>query len=384
VATNSLTPTPYLPTLTLSPTLSPTPEVVTKQCFTSVPSLPDTVIPPGILVIASIEGLSLTNFTTHAQKDIPGRVQYVGVSPDGKWLVYSKDISDVRHLTFDPVSGDESIRITLGYSINSTAPLQWLDNQRVWFSVVTLGSRVDSVMVLNPFTRQIVTISTDYPNVSNYQAGVGGTGLQFGYSAAFYDPSLNLVIYPEYDPEGPTFLTLWDRISKKRLARIYSWDVYNHLPIWQANQGEFLAVGLPALKSKYEEWFTVKPDGQIHQISDFEKGGKRYIFNNNASLSPDGKTLAFGLSFLDEATGYYLPGSLILFDLATLQAMDTCLPISKWSRPAWSLDGRYFAIATQPDNENHNRLFLVDTKEKQSYFLLEGNPVYPHGWLVQP
>ena len=387
----SPTTTPYLPTNTTQSTQSPTPigydpNVLIQQCFATTPALPESVIPPGILVAYSFEGLSLINFSTHVNKEIPGNIGSVGTSPDGKWLSYVKRTGIIDHFVFESMNGEKPIQIEKkGWSL--LGGLLWLDNQRVWFSDFVSDSLIPGVVVLNPFTGQEVAIKTDYPGVKPYQFGTGpGIFAHFGYSSAAYDPSLRWVIYPEFDPNVGYLQTLWDRTSQKKLASVIDGGGYSHQPIWQASRRQFLVVGYPNQIMDYKEWWAVNPDGQITQLTEFGKLRTDYEIYNDAGLSPDGKMLAFGLSTSKDKNGYFLPGSLILLNLATMQAIDTCIPMDSSDPLAWSLDGRYLAvtISTKPDEGILNPLFLVDTKEKQSYPLLEGKYIFPGGWLLQP
>jgi hypothetical protein len=383
-ATTSPTPTPYPPTIIPQPTLSPTPEGLTEHCFATRPSLADTVIPSGILVVGSSEGMTQISFTTHTLKNSTKGKDLVETSPDGKWLLYKS--SNNPFIMFESMVGEKPFHITEEDSWDIGTRVRWLDNQRIWFPTYSsLGYYILPVVVLNPFNGRRVTIKTDYPGIMplQYQSVRGFE--HFGYSSAVYDPSLNLVIYPEFDPVEGFLQTLWDRTTQKKLARISSDSWYDNLPIWWDSQKQFLVVGHPDKNSKFKEWFAISTNGQVKQLSNFEITGQEYDITNYASLSPDEKTLAFALAMLKDKNGYFLPGNLVLLNLETMQAIDTCIPLSG-NQPIWSLDGRYLAISTplQQDNNYHNQLMLVGITEKKSYLLLEGSSVYPGGWLIQP
>jgi hypothetical protein len=392
--TNSPTPTPYPPTVTPSPTLSPTPKVLTKQCFPIASSLPDSVIPQNILVVNENKNISLINFRLRTQKEIPGSFGAVGTSPDGKWLVYLDAYSN-QNLQFVPAMEGKPKTMPAEGLVNYL--ISWLDNQRIWtfgdgtgvpfipgFEAPGDGTRdpfIPGTIIQDPFTGQSVTIKTDYPGMRAFDFGRTNE-TQFEKGNAIYDPSLRLVVYPEYIPDQDyfqTFLTLWDRTTQKKLARVRSSPGYRHLPIWQASLGQFLVVGLPE-EGKSEEWFTLNPNGQVKQLTNL---GQRYIIDNDASLSPDGKTLAFGSKTVDD-NGKRQADNLLLLNLETMHIVNTCIVKDTYSSQIWSVDGQYLAVTVPIPGSDDNQILLVDPKEEETYVVFEGKGVYTGGWLIQP
>lgn len=373
VAIPSTTQTPH-PT----PNSSPTPEVLIQQCFEQNSSLPKEIIPQGLLVIKTLgKGISLRNFKAGTQREIPESGLAAGTSPDGKWLIYDHTTSQSRLLTFESMEGKQPILVPVDLNWLLSGSIRWLDDQRIWFPEISVIEPVTSVMVFNPFTSEKDLLRTDYPKIHGYMLG-SSPRLHFGYSSAVYDPSLNFVIYPELESNGRWFQTLWNRNAKATVARVRDDGSYGNLPLWQDSQQRFLLVGFPDSSAINKEWISLGLEGQIRAITDFGTLGRKYRIENNASLSPDGKTLAFGLNY--EQGGEYLSSTarLVLLDLETGKATDTCLPVG--NRIKWSLDGQYLAISTPEGNQ----IFLVDPKLEQSYQLSESAHGYLVGWLIQP
>jgi hypothetical protein len=366
------------------PRLTPTPaeEGLIQQCAQVNISLPKEIVPPGILVINTIgHGISLLNFTKQTHRDITGTIISVGTSPDGKWLAYNTTTNNSLQLIFESIDGEKTIRISKEKSWSSIGIIHWMDNQRIWFPEISTIQPATSVQVLNPFTGQKNLFKTDYPGTTHYNFGPSFPGFHFGYSSAVYDPSLNFVVYPEFEQGNGYFQTLWDRKSQKAVARVSNSGYYQNLPIWRESQKQFLLVGFPNPTVDQNEWVRVSLDGQVHQITDFWKIGQKYSIENDAALSPDGKILAFSLSF-KKADGYTVESThLILLDLVSQKATDTCLSAGKIT---WSLDGKFLAISTPLESGGNDRIFLLDPNANQSYQLMEGSSIIPIGWLIQP
>jgi hypothetical protein len=372
---------PLYPTTTIT---KPS-QVLIQQCMQLDSNLPKDIVPPDILAIHMIgHGISLFDFKTGTHRDITGAIFSAGTSPDGKWLVYDIFKNNNKQLVFESMLGEKTIQIPEenSWSLMNVNGIRWMDNQRIWFPEISNIQPATSVLVLNPFTGQKELLKTDYPGTMHYQYGSNLLGFHFDYSSAAYDPSLNYVVYPEFEEENGYFQILRDRNSRKVVARISSNSDYHNLPIWKENQKQFLMVGYPDPAIEKKEWLGVGLDGQIHQLTDFEKLGQKYSIDNNAVLSPDEKLLAFSLSFL-KADGYSVETRhLILLNLETQEATDTCLSADRF---AWSVDGQYLAASTPLifSTSTQNKLLLVDLKANRGYQLLEGSRVFPAGWLSQ-
>jgi hypothetical protein len=381
-AVPSRTPLPSSPTPRITHTLTPVGEIPPQQCIQSHSSLPGEVVPPGILATNGIgQGISLLNFKAQTREEIKGVILSAGTAPDGNWLAYSISRDKQILVVFESMLGEQTIQVVTDNSWTTELGIRWMDNQRIWFPDIHTIQPATSILVLNPFTGQKELIKTDYPGTMHYNYGPDLLGYHFGYSSAIYDPSLNYVIYPEFEEGKGYFQTLWDRKSQRAIARVSDDGYYQNLPIWQESEKQFLIAGFLDPEIRQKEWFSVNLDGQIHQITNFGGINKNYLFDNNAVLSPDGKTLALSLSLLKADRSAIVSTRLILLNLETGISTDTCLPVDEIT---WSLDGRYLAVSTPLENGIDARILVIDRKTNQSYQIMKGRLLRPVGWLVQP
>jgi len=102
-----------------------------------------------------------------------------------------------------------------------------------------------------------------------------------------------------------------------------------------------------------------------------------------ASLSPDGKKIAFWLYLRPSP---YVDQQLAVLDLERQQVTNYCIPGSLHldaARPVWSLDSRYLAVQNQYEL-NKGRIILVDTQQEWAVEIAEIIPIgWPAGWLKE-
>lgn len=359
--------------------------ILNNPCWTVLPGLPTEATSPGLMVIRSPDELIFLdqNFQVQQQTSEGAIGSFAATSPNGNWLAY----------TYYPKEGSSQIVVVSADGLRKVSVPEeiswmdiiygaWLDNEQLWFPAAPESGYLASVVVVNPFTRVNQELPSDYPGLEIYLFGPQGIRLHFGYSSAVYDPSLDLVVYPELTESG-YYYTLWDRQAQKVLGRILDDGFYRHLPLWLPDGSGFLVVGMPQA-NRPKEWFIVDRDGkQIRQLTHFGDSIAQYAIVNGGSISPSGRYLAFGLSL--EENAHADRGKLIILDLETLKVYNTCIKIGE-QMPVWSLDSQFVAVSTWNSGfgDETSPILIVHLKEWWAAPVAEGWRFEPVGWLKLP
>ncbi|MFZ5922855.1 MAG: TolB family protein [Chloroflexota bacterium] len=408
-ALTACTPSRISMTATITPTFSPLPDATSTnkatsvstampkptdnnssdfnfledQCFDTLSNLPIGIVPSEILVLKSSNGLSLLNLTQHTQREISGLVPFSSTSPNGRWLVYAyyPPNQAVEQIAIESADGLTHIQFPVKQGWLIFDNVLWLDNERLWFSVLPdiLQGQVAPVVILNPFTGEQQELLSDYPQIERYQIGMTlNPGLHFGYSSVVYHPSLDLVIYPQSE-EDRRFITLWDRQSQRALVKIPDGGLYGHLPLWLPGGERFVVVARYDWDSP-REWLSVSRDGDVRQLTHFGDMYADFEIGMYASISPDGNYLAFGLSE-NVDTNTTLPKQLIILNLQTLEAINTCVTFS-YPAPIWSPNSRYVAVQTRDSSSNPSNILVLDIEQKWAAKIAEDAKAIPVGWMI--
>ena len=387
-ATTSKMPTSTMqPTKTIKPTQIkirntstpsiPPPSILNYTCIEIDPQLPTYAKLPGTLVLSGSTSY-LLNFAKGSLKEIPGALGY-GVSPDGKWLSYVIYEESSNWLFIQAENESPRKLFALENELLFFRTVPWIDKQHIAVNKFT-GRRagyIPPVVIINPFTGETQELPTDYPGYL-YFDGLGG--FNFGYASAVYDPSLNLVVYPESSTAA--YIVLYDRQVKKALAKIQGPN-WGHLPLWFPDSLQFVIVtdleSTTDPSDKMDTWFSVSRDGYVRQLTHFQDYFK-YTSIENASISPDGHYLAF---WLEVRPGPVQGQRLAVMDMETFEVTDYCIPGAYEgiddNTPVWSPDSRYIAV-TNFYEVNSRQSILFDLQEEWAAYI--GREEIPVGWLV--
>lgn len=349
-----------------------------QQCREMLPTFPDGKDPRGILVLSSPDGLSLLNFSQQTQRELPGSIDAVGISPDRKWLSYDNAASG--KLLIKSANGEIQAQASLKQGWLTFNQGFWLDNEQLWFPVFPriMQGEVAPMVIINPFTGKQQEIPSDYPGIKSYQYGFSTSpGLHFGYSSVVYHPSLNVVIYPQVADDG-WYIVLWDRQAKKIVAKIPDGGLYGHMPLWLPDGKQFVVLARPDWDSP-REWIMVSHKGEIRRLTHFEDVYAQFEIGLYASVSPDGHYLAFGLS-QDADTNSDHPKQLIILDLKTGEAINTCIPFS-FPEPIWSPDSQYLAVLSRDANNNPPPIVVLSIEQQWAAIVSKESKAKPVGWL---
>ena len=378
ISSHTPEPTPTINQITPTATNTQLSEsILQQQCGEVLSTFPAGRVPEGILVLSSPDGLSLLNFSQQTQREISGLIEAVGTSPDRKWLSYSNAGSE--NLLIESANGEIQAQVPLKQGWLTFNQGFWLDNEQLWFPIFPRiqEGEVAPMVLVNPFTGKPQEIPSDYPGIKRYQFDFSTSpGLHFGYSSVVFDPSLNLVIYPQEGDDG-WYIVLWDRQAEKMIAKIPDGGLYGHMPLWLPDGNKFVVVARPDWDSP-REWIMVSPDGEIRQLTHFEDLYSQFEIGHYASVSPDGRYLAFGLS-QGEDTNSDHPKPLIILDLKTGEAIDTCITFS-FPEPTWSPDSQYLAVLSRESNKPSS-IVILDIEQNWAAKVSEDPKAKPVGWL---
>ena len=348
-----------------------------------MPEFPEDSIPTEILVVQILtKGLYLLNFQQQTQRLISGSGLEAGTSPDGKWLAYVSSTDNGAELIVESPNGERKIQSPFDYQKWFIFDNPWLGNEQISYLIWYGNAGYDlRTVVFNPFTGQKQELLPDYPNFNNnYYGPSGSPPLFFKYSNVVYDPSLRFVVYPKKSDYG-LYAALWDRETNQEIAKVFTWGWFLPPPLWYPDSHAFVVTGL-SNKESAREWFMVDIDGEIHQLTQLGDQYANYEFGDFASLSPDGHYLAFGL-FRESDPSPDVSPDLIILDLTTLKAFNTCITIS--DTPLWSPDSQYLVVEHPDPNPNSHSIVVLNVDAGWAASVLsndnENEYRYPVGWL---
>jgi Tol biopolymer transport system component len=307
------------------------------------------------------------------------------VSTNGKWLAYQK-INNKKDTSEILVTGsDGKVVKTINWEPSWRKIAGWLDDQRLLISKNRGNYKIDSIIMLNPFTHQQLEIPPDYPNMWDVWVENNFNWGSFNKSGTIYNRAITRVIYP-ISGEQKSGIVLWNLKEQKEVISLY--DGFGYQPKWRPNEDGFI-INLSGDASWNEEFFYIDETGEINQVTNLNKSGESAtigFFN----WSPDGNSIAFWLN-LDQVGDYPdiypnspagYPNRLAILDLINKKVVDTCVPGDlSLSFPIWSPDGKYIVIDDYygPDFPFKGRVFLTDTIKGIAIKIAEN--VTPIGWM---
>lgn len=392
----------------LTPTISPETRL-RYQCLEVTSALPTGAILEGRIVLDGQFNDYLLDVKTGDKIPLAQETNidlfYGTVSPDGKWLAYLQDTYDqsrskILKKELVVATGAGQLYKTIPWEDNWLYLIQWLDNQRL----VIIRNRntgnepykLDSVIVLNPFTAQQQEFLPDYPNIYTI---LKPTTLWGYYDAArtIYDPTLTWVVYAgaptAYSNTTLVTIELENTQTGKTEAQLFAKPLlYGSVPQWSPDGEQFVTHLDPTLNGDLSiryvggfELYSVTRDGQVSRLTYLTT---QYIATEyNDSWSPDGRRIAFWLTFAEkDKDNSNLVERLAVLDTTTGEVTDYCLLGETYGsdlKPIWSPNGQYLVVrATNGKYANHTFAILVDIVNNWAAQIAED--VYPVGWMVNP
>ncbi|MDR3574614.1 MAG: hypothetical protein P4L50_12170 [Anaerolineaceae bacterium] len=372
------------PLVTNTPALPP-PDILTYKPYKIASDLPKDGLPTDTLVVSGdLSALIHFNPKVRLENLTENDSGCLSTSPDGKWFAHclvSKDSPTGQWLTVESYDRRQQKRVPMNLRLIWFDSYEWLDDQRLIFPLISTNhAQPYPMVVINPFTGSHTQLSSNYPGLQRSPAGTA-TYMEFDYSDVVYDPSLNLVVFPEVGVNS--YYVVWDRQRGSVVAKVEDHEGVDHYPLWSSD-GKQLAVVVneqeDPTKSIQDDWFRVSRAGQVDRLTHFAD-----YFNHDeigaANWSPDGQKLAF---WLKTEIGACSGQNLAILDVQTHQVIDTCVPGSSFYGeavpPVWSLDSRYIAVQNHENDTTH--IILVDIEQGWASYLPGADRSQPIGWLV--
>lgn len=357
------TPTPVLP-----------PDVLRYQCLEITPDTSSWSLPSDRLLLDvdfDYKNPVLLNLNDREYQELQTRLDQEMVvdgttSPDGRWLVLDIFDSETRGSRLEVRPADLMTGRAYSYPLNNQRLVGWLDNRQI--SLRSWGRIFAATTILDPFSgKQASFYLEDMPD---YPMTMDASGYYFSRSNIMPDPSLNLVVFPQFEWNGEergNRIVLWDRRSNTALAKVEDGH-FDHDPLWSIDGQDFVIAAMVFKDdmSASTEWFQVTREGEVHQISHY-RDGLNATYIQYSARSADGSKVAFELN-----------GQLAVLDVQSQQTISYCLPGPEWPGPIWSPDGRYL-VYSFTYTANGSKVVLIDTVENKAAYLLDD--ASPTGWL---
>jgi hypothetical protein len=351
---------------------------INDRCLNIETRTPENVKLSGWIVFNSPKP-SIYNLADNTIKTLSSNKGDFSVSPNGQWLAYDEIAADSptgKWLAVEDIAGLQKKKMALQPDWFWGVGVRWFDNNRLLYNVIVNNSitTIYPIAIIDPFNNKYQEIPSDYPNLRASVLGLAGT-MQFVSGSVVYDPSLDLVVYPETTDKG-FYVVLWDRTTKTPIAKLKDFINFQHLPQWLPDGSEFVVAVATERQGEnwIDNWFAIKRNGAIRQLSHFEN---TFDFANiyNSNLSPNGRYLAFSLEIKpSEIQG----PNLAIIDLETLQITDYCIP--KPGSAIWSPDSKYMVV-TSLSGESDKMALVIDPIAGWATRLSDNDSYDPRGWM---
>src|SRR5574340_1226115 len=214
---STVSPDGFLPTNTIRthPTIVPPPEVMVFKTMPITEGIVGINMPDSDLVVAYDEAYIL-HFIPPTQRKLLPKGIYLDTSPDGNWIAYiSESIDSPTGRLLNVFSNylNQEFSVSLNPELLWFGNNTWLDNERLIFTMRRSGNLLGPapMVVINPFTGEKTILSSDYPGLSLFPVG---ERFQFGISDVVYDPTLKIVVIPNWEQSA---YVIWDRKNQEAL-----------------------------------------------------------------------------------------------------------------------------------------------------------------------
>jgi hypothetical protein len=342
----------------------------------------NSTMPPDDLIIGSDPSF-IYHFNPTIHKENLPDTSCLSASPDGKWFVYcplSEDTPARRWLIAESYDRKQKKTVPMDMDLLFFNAYLWLDQRRLIFPrVPRLNSfRPYSMVVMNPFTGEQFELSSNYPGLKLFYTGPAP--MEFGYSDVVYDPSLSLVIYPQWGEQN--YYVLWNRQKETEVAKVEDKGILGHYPLWSPDGKQFaVAIKHESGNEKAnhtEDWVLMSREGQTERLTHFSDYFTKAQIGS-ANWSPDSQKLAF---WINTEKGLCTGQRLAILDVPTKRVTNLCVPGSYHGDappPVWSLDSHY--VAVRNTEENSFRFILVNIEEEWAAKISDSDSGEPLGWI---
>ena len=191
---------------------------------------------------------------------------------------------------------------------------------------------------------------------------------------------------------------LWDVQNETTLASINVLGDIEQIPYWSKETNQFVLAFSPFDPQGVNRYWpifelhTIDKNGEVVQRTQLS-AIYDWVSVFDYSWSPDGNEIAFWFSAgNDEEISTYDSREeyLGVINVESGAITNYCVPgdfsgqLGKGSifipYPLWSPDGKQLVVVNRYDEDNHNRVILVDLETEQAYQIAEN--AIPVGWLL--
>ena len=269
--------------------------------------------------------------------------------------------------------------------------IHWLDN--VHLAIVHDNEPLNSVIVLNPFTGEELSVELNLPHPF-YMS----TPSKKSVLISIIDPTMTRVIY--FDTEGLGRIILWD-IQKEKILAWLPFSISIKSPItsigidylhgWSPDGTQYITTS-PDISSSLiedifsvEELYSITSRGGVTQLTHF--GDEyRFVRIREYRWSPDGRYIAFWFQTnIDDNPPDGEIYRLGIIDTTTSTFIDPCLIGANKDKsaflPIWSPNSDQLLLRIL-DGDGKFRLFILDLPGGKLYQLDEA--MFPEGWIGLP
>ena len=402
------TATPAVPTATPVLTLAATDDSgvanLTIQCLEIQSTLPTETTYNGVLILDGggdfdlpTTVIDMKTLQSTLVSDTDQEFHGFSISPDHHWFSYNQFIRadpPIENLVISDATGKDWLKIPREEYWTWAS---WLDNDHLMVNIME-GSWTAGVndleeiafrfLVLNPFTLERTLLEPDFPEIYMHWL-IGGM-------MVVYDQSLERAVYLQGSEGSQIYYTLWDVTNAQALVSIPYRGSPDRIPKWSPLGNEFVIAYQPVdLSWLSYEIYTVERNGEITQQTNLNNY-YNWVSITDYSWSPDGNKIAFwysaGLESYDslDIFHFFKEQQLAVLDLASGQITCYCIT-GDYSTipgevsmtvpsPLWSPDGKQLVVVNRYDEDNHNRVILVDLETELAYQIAEN--AIPVGWLL--
>lgn len=308
-----------------------------------------------------------------------GQTRHEAVSPDGRWLAYFDDLSNIV-----AVADFDGNRILEMHSpIPRLDPAYWLNNEILLLNEVFATDpsydfrykAAGGLVLLNPFTGELEHWLPGYPD--QYVSGCAGWQTA---SSLIINPQQTHLLYPVYE-DNVFGIALHDLRTDQNIAVVTRAD---H-PIW-APDGERFVVNAEFADAYDTELMLVDLIGHMDRLTFSDETGAFFI-ERNYSWSPTANKIAlWRLDFLNSRAPELLVVSTVDKSVINFCEFDQIAehPYSLgyliFSPPVvWSPDEKYLSVSVL-DEDLNLRVFLLRLEDGQAWPLAE--EVSSIGWML--
>jgi hypothetical protein len=375
---------------------------VTLTQLRTVSGIPESAKSQGSIVLAQLwevhsyyesdaRQITIWDLETDQQYNLLSGEEHVDViivSPDGRWLKYTKkEISESDNwfypasLHIVSVEGQEQKMIPWKNEWGVIS--QWLDNEHLVIRRNAVGddpyrTSFTAKWTLNPFTETISELPKDPDDIYDLFPKPDWSGI----GMVSYNSDLTFRVYLSWNSH-----LILENMNTHQFLDILPEHYRNSTPCWSPSGQEF-AVAVP-LESYDEhnvplhfELYRVSVEGEVVRLTDMTEYFEYYSIQNY-TWSPDAKKIAFWLNTTD-------PYPDVSADRANLSVVDADTgdvtiyslesSYSAEQKIVWLPDGHQLLVGVV--NPEREQTLLVDIDENWTALVADG--MVPVGWMISP